>query len=116
MAKQTRTMNFYKSYTFKDKDPVIDDIRGLIDGHDNKHYEQVHADSGVSVSTLRNWFHGGTLRPQFATIKAVARAIGGDVVVVAPGMPGYDQIQRARKRMVRRVARGISLRNGSAHP
>lgn len=116
MAKHARTMNFYKSYTFKDKDPVIDDLRGLIDGHDNKHYAKVHEDSGVSISTLYNWFQGTTLRPQFATIKAVARAIGGDVVVVAPGMPGYDQIQRARKRMVRRVERGMGTRNGSAHP
>src|SRR3954463_1780719 len=113
-----RPLNLYKSYSFKNKDPAIDDLRGLIDGHDKKHYQQVHERSGVSISTLYNWFHGPTLRPQFATIKAVARAVGGDVVVIAPGMPGFDQIERARKRMARRGGRSIMMaaRNGAAHP
>jgi len=38
--------------------------------------------SGVCLTTLNNWFDGKTKRPQYATVRAVARAIGYDVGLI----------------------------------
>ncbi len=70
-------VKLYKTYSFKDKDPIIDHLRNPVNG---KSYSELAKDSGVSSSTLANWFDGPTKRPQFATIAAVARAIGPDGV------------------------------------
>lgn len=35
--------------------------------------------SGVSRSTLRNWFSGKTMRPQLPTVKAVLKGLGYSV-------------------------------------
>ena len=68
----------YKSYSFINKDPVIDYLRTPVKG---KSYGKLANDSGVSVSCIANWFDGPTKRPQFATIAAVARAIGPEGVL-----------------------------------
>lgn len=76
MAKSTRRgfLKPYKSYNFRTKDPVIGVLQTVRD--DRKvSYETIHNDSGVSVTTLYNWFHGKTRRPQFATVAAVSRAM-----------------------------------------
>lgn len=65
----------YKTYRFKDKDPVIDQIRTLKKDAGMSNLE-IHEKSDVSVSTLNNWFKGGTRRPQNATIEAVGRSLG----------------------------------------
>ena len=65
----------YKSYMFTDKDPVIDALRTAVSDAHVK-YVTLHAESGVSATTISNWFHGTTRRPQFATTAAVARALG----------------------------------------
>lgn len=65
----------YKSYNFKDKDPVIDRLRTIID-RSGWAYSRVADESGVSVQTLYNWFDGATRRPQYATVMAVAQALG----------------------------------------
>ena len=67
----------YKTYAFKDKDPVIDHLRTAMNGHK---YSKVSNDSGVSAGTLANWFEGPTKRPQFATVAAVAKSLGPDGV------------------------------------
>jgi DNA-binding phage protein len=67
------TLKLYKSYNFVDKDPVIDQMRGIVKGY--KHSE-VADKSGVSESTIYNWFEGKTKRPQYATVMAVVRAMG----------------------------------------
>ena len=75
------SVTLYKTYLFKDKDPVIDRLRTII--NDEKvSYEDVHAKSGVSVATMRGWFGGKTRRPQHATIMAVARSLGYDYKLV----------------------------------
>lgn len=75
------TFKLYKSYSFRDKDPVIDRLRTIV--HDSgKSYAGIEADSGVSASTLYNWFAGEVKRPQFATVMAVARALGYDMQIV----------------------------------
>lgn len=60
-----------------DKDPVIDQIKSIIEdqGLEKKH-KVVHELSGVSISTLHNWFLGNTKRPQHATIAAVSSSLG----------------------------------------
>jgi transcriptional regulator with XRE-family HTH domain len=66
-------LKLYKSYNFVDKDPVIDWMRGIVKG---MKYSEIMARSGVSSSTLHNWFEGNTKRPQYATVMAVTRALG----------------------------------------
>jgi transcriptional regulator with XRE-family HTH domain len=76
MAK--RAMGFYRSYSFKTKDPVIDRLRTAV--QDSKlSYRDIHESEGISVSTLSNWFGGKTRRPQFCTVMAVFRACGVDL-------------------------------------
>lgn len=74
-------MNLYKSYSFKDKDPVIDELRILVE-RSRMSWGEVAEKSGVSSTTIYNWFQGSTLRPQFATAMAVARACGGTFKIV----------------------------------
>jgi transcriptional regulator with XRE-family HTH domain len=67
----------YRTYNYIDKNPVIDKVRTLI--QDEGLFKQlgiVHEISGVSTSTLDNWFHGTTRSPQHATIAAVATSLG----------------------------------------
>lgn len=68
MAK--RTIGVYKSYNFRDKDPVIGVVEDAIKAEEMS-YQEVADASGVSYSTLHNWFLGTTCRPQFATLAAV---------------------------------------------
>jgi len=72
----------YKSYSFVEKDPVIDALRTAVSASKKK-YSTIHQDSGVSVSTIHNWFHGRTRRPQFATVAAVTRALGKSGITFA---------------------------------
>ena len=65
----------YRTYRFTDYDPVIAVIRTARDEAKTKTVT-IHNDSGVSSSTLYNWFNGKTRKPQFATVVAVARSIG----------------------------------------
>lgn len=65
----------YKSYLFIDKDPIIDAMRGHV-SESKMSYGQIHEAGGPSPTTLRNWFHGETRRPQFATVAATSRTLG----------------------------------------
>jgi DNA-binding phage protein len=76
-----RTLNLYKSYSFRDKDPIIDKIRTVIQD-ESASYKEIHEASGVATTTLYQWFDGETKRPQFATIMAVVRALGYDMQIV----------------------------------
>ena len=69
------SMKFYRSYSFVDKDPAIDQVRTAVNDA-GLTYPQVAELSDVSVGTLVSWFHGKTRRPQDATIMAVMRGIG----------------------------------------
>lgn len=75
------TLKTYKSYVFKDKDPVIDEIRTLIQKVNNgkltnKSLTFIEHEGGPTVSCLRGWFFGKTLRPQNPTVEAAGRALG----------------------------------------
>jgi DNA-binding phage protein len=71
----------YKSYLFIDKDPVIDALRTSV-SQAHVRYTQLAEDSGVSSTTISNWFVGKTRRPQFCTVMAVTKALGKKGVAV----------------------------------
>lgn len=67
----------YRTYRFRTKDPVIDELRTLVQDEGLiKKLHLVHVLSGVSTSTLDNWFNGDTVSPQNRTICAVTSALG----------------------------------------
>jgi hypothetical protein len=67
----------YRTYNYVDKNPVIDKMRTLIQDEGLiKKLPIVHEISGVSTSTLDNWFNGTTRSPQHATIAAVITSLG----------------------------------------
>ena len=67
----------YRSYSFVDKDPVIDKVRHTIVNDEGLNYSDIHHISGVSTTTLHNCsFEGETRRPQYATVAAVTGSLG----------------------------------------
>lgn len=70
----------YKSYVFRNKDPVIDKVRTVVQDS-GESYEEIHRASGVSTTALYNWFSGPTKRPQHASLNAVLRALGKQFVI-----------------------------------
>lgn len=69
----------YKSYVFKDKDPIIDLTKTIVQDSEMS-YQEISEKSGVSVGAINGWFNGATQRPQHATINAVGRACGYELV------------------------------------
>ena len=94
-------MKTYNSYLFRDKDPVIDEVRTAI-ANSGENWSQIERTSGVTRTTLRNWFSGPTKRPQHATVRAVLRAIGYDFQLVTT-VPDTKVIPLKLKR---KIARG----------
>lgn len=102
----------YRSYVFKDKDPIIDRVRTLVEDEGIEE-RKLAIISGVSASTLSNWFDGETKKPQFATIAAVTTAMGYVTDFVKEKKPNYvkeferatEEIAAAKKREQRRLAR-----------
>lgn len=87
----------YRSYSFKDKDPVIDRIRTMVKD-EGLSYGEIHVISGVSDTTLRNWFDGETKKPQYATIAAVTSSLGYKQEFVKAKEINYErEIEKARK-------------------
>lgn len=69
----------YKSYSFKDKDPVIDEMRTLFQKEGlftAQGFKSVHEAGAPTISTFNKWFKGDTRRPQNAAIMATAHALG----------------------------------------
>jgi hypothetical protein len=91
-----RTITSYTSYNFRDKDPIIYLVLQAIrdSGYSRA---RVCRDSGVSLSCLYAWEYGPTRRPQHATVRALLRAIGRDLVIT-------DSVQRLSSRFPRAVA------------
>lgn len=74
-------MKLYKSYSFRSKDPVIDELRTLVqDTYGNKidygTFTKIEQDGGPTPACLAGWFFGKTKRPQSASIEAAGRALG----------------------------------------
>jgi len=62
----------YKTYMFKDQDPVVSDVLAVL-GDD---FAGASEKSGVSRSSFRNWKRKKTKRPQHATMAAALGAEG----------------------------------------
>jgi len=76
-------LSLYRTYRFIGKDPVIDQVRTLLNDEGLlKKRQIVHKLSGVAVTPLDNWFDGETKRPQHATVGAVISALGYDMKFV----------------------------------
>jgi hypothetical protein len=71
----------YKSYNFIDKDPMIDEVRTIVE-QSGATYQWINSTSGVSITTISKWFDGSTRRPQAATMNAVLRSLGYKLGVV----------------------------------
>lgn len=71
----------YKSYNFKDKDPIIDQMRTMVQDS-GMSYRDIHDASGVSVSCLNQWFNGVTRRPTYAAVVAVIAVLGYRSILV----------------------------------
>ena len=75
-------MRLLKSYMFRSKDPVIDELRTIIQDATgdrdlkNGTLSQIADDGGPTANTMHNWFRGKTKRPQNCTIEATGRALG----------------------------------------
>ena len=52
----------YKSYSFTEKDPIIDEVRTVFQDS-GKTKQWVEDESGVTSTTLHNWFEGKTRKP-----------------------------------------------------
>ena len=71
----------YKAYLFRTKDPVVDELRTLVEDHfgarvNYRALRQIEEGGGPTVSTMGQWFFGKTRRPQSASIEAAGRALG----------------------------------------
>jgi len=71
----------YKSYSFADKDPIIDQVRTAYQ-ESGETYKYIEEHSGVTRPTLKAWFDGATKRPHAATVNAVLRVLGYRLDVV----------------------------------
>jgi hypothetical protein len=73
-------LRLYKSYMFRSKDPVIDELRTLLQDSRGKltksTLRQIESDGGPTASCMNGWFFGKTRRPQSATLEAAGRALG----------------------------------------
>ena len=80
-------MKTYRAYLFKLKDPVIDEMRtiiqqehhkgnGRLDAALKKGMKEISENGGPTYTAMRSWFFGKTQRPQSATIEAAGRALG----------------------------------------
>jgi len=95
----------YKSYSFQDKDPIIDEIRTVVQ-QTGRTYKQIHEDSGVSTATLTMWFSGATRKPQAATVNAVLRSMGYKLGIVPYEVVPLIQPMRHAVRMAKIRRRG----------
>ncbi|WP_442784050.1 hypothetical protein [Collimonas fungivorans] len=84
-----RTIKMYKTYSFRNKDPIIDIMRTALQdeakatGISERKMQRIACElSGLSPGTPTGWFRKGVKRPQFASLNAFARAIDYDLTLV----------------------------------
>lgn len=86
----SRSLGMYGTYSFVDKDPIIDIIRTGVQDYarqsgikESAALRHISDETHVSVGTLHNWLNGKTRRPTFATVNAVLMDLGIDVAKLA---------------------------------
>jgi|SRR5262245_22810068 len=89
----------YTSYNFRDKAPVVDELRTAIRDA-GMTYRQIHEESGVSLACLYHLFSGPTRCPNFATVARIAHACECDVKIM-PRARVISLAERAEKRRKR---------------
>lgn len=84
-----RTIKMYKTYSFRNKDPIVDVLRTALQkeakatGVSERKMERIACElSGLSNGTPAGWFRKEIKRPQFATLNAFARAIDHELMLV----------------------------------
>lgn len=76
-----RTINIYKAYNFRDKDPQIDELRTLLEKKygrriDYSMLQDTHDEGGPSVGCMAGWFMKDTRSPRNDTLESAGRANG----------------------------------------
>jgi len=99
-----RTIGLYKSYVFKERDPIIDAFIALR-SEAKVSYSQVQRKGGPAATTLSAWENGKTKRPQHATVAAAASAIGATGIMFGGGKP-YFITSVVRKPQLRLISGG----------
>ena len=97
-----RTIGLYRSYVFRERDPIIDAFIAL--RSDAKlSYSQVRKKGGPATATLSAWENGRTKRPQHATIAAAASAIGATGIMFGGGKPYFitSVVRKPQLRLVK---------------
>lgn len=74
------TERSYNTYRFIDKDPIIDICRTARQDSGMSAMDIERA-SGLRAGTQKNWFEGGTRRPQYASVAAFLGACGYQLTV-----------------------------------
>lgn len=78
-------LKLYKAYNFRDKDPVIDQLRTMVQDTYGigfrakgfrKSLRQIEEAGGPSIACMEGWFSGTTRRPQNPSAEACGRAMG----------------------------------------
>ena len=110
----------YKSYSFVDKDPIIDYIRTII--NDSKlTLKTIAEESGVRQQTISNWLYGDTKAPQAATINAVLRALSYKLNISTVQTPmliiptAIEPVAKSPKRMGTAKYKYSNVHHLSAH-
>lgn len=73
-------MKLYRSYKFKDYDPIIDKIEEVlyVDGMTKAEIARL---SGVSTTTLYNWQRKKTRSPKASTVNATLHVMGYELTI-----------------------------------
>jgi hypothetical protein len=87
----------YKTYVFRQVDPIVDALQPALRSHKSKELQDL---SGVSASTMRNWRKRKTRRPQFCTVTAVALAAGYYGIDFVDGAPVLRADPKSRLKVV----------------
>lgn len=80
-GKTHRTIGTYRAYNFRAKDPVIDELRTIVEDHFGRRVNggdlrNIAEGGGPTVGCMRGWFFGTVKRPTNPTIEAAGRSIG----------------------------------------
>ena len=92
----------YKSYSFVDKDPIIDEVRTVFQNA-GVTKQWIEEESGVTAQTLHHWFEGKTRRPQAATVNAVLRVLGKKLGIVDLEAAKSSQAETVYAAIIRRA-------------
>jgi hypothetical protein len=68
-------LKLHQSYNFVDKVAIIDELRTAWEDSGYT-INAVSNRTGVAAHTMKNWFSGKTIRPQYPTLNAVGKLFG----------------------------------------